>query len=156
MTWLASLQEAAIDWAAGGPAQPLVDVAVDGLVGGVDTPTLRLLAGSTRAEADEEAVELAPKLFEEFGIQVHERLSTPAIIEAARMEARRFLASGDSGHDFARRMYAHCVRADYPPELFSWPGFEDYYDMINTGVITGSLAELDADVRAAARTLADG
>ena len=53
-------------------------------------------------------------------------------------------------------MYSLCVRADYPEELFSWPGFEDYYDMINTDVITASLAELDADVRAAARTLADG
>lgn len=58
---------AAVDWAGGGRGQPLVDAAADALAAGVDSPTLRVLAGAPRAAADEEATELTLLVFEELG-----------------------------------------------------------------------------------------
>ena len=57
---LDALAEAGVTWAAGGRGQPLVDAAAEALAAGVDSPTLRVLAGAPRATADEEATELAP------------------------------------------------------------------------------------------------
>ena len=50
----------------------------DALAAGIDSPTLRVLAGAPRFAADEEATELAPFVFEELGLHVHERLSSAA------------------------------------------------------------------------------
>jgi hypothetical protein len=152
---LDDLRDAAVEWAAGGRGQPLVDAVVNALVAGADTPALVLLAGATRALADEEAAEFAPRMFDELGLVVHERRSEAAYLAAARLEARRFLEKGGSGRDLAGRMYLLYVNAGYPSELNDWAGFDDYYDMLRDGVIGGNVLDLDADVRAAARKFVD-
>jgi hypothetical protein len=100
---LDDLRDAAVEWAAGGRGRPLVDAVVNALVAGADTPALVLLAGATRALADEEAAEFAPRMFDELGLVVHERHSEAAYLAAARLEARRFLEKGGSGRSLAGR-----------------------------------------------------
>lgn len=98
------LRRAAIEWAAGGRGQALVDAAADALVAGLDSPSLRLLAGATRRTADEEASEFGPDAFRELDIAVHERNSSAAIVDAARLAAQDFVTCGGSPRDLAARM----------------------------------------------------
>lgn len=110
---LDDLRDAAVEWTEGGRGQPLVDAVVNALVAGADTPALVLLAGATRALADEEAAEFAPRMFDDLGLVVHERHSEAAYLAAARLEARRFLEKGGSGRYLAGRMYLLYVNAGY-------------------------------------------
>lgn len=148
--------EAAIDWAAGGRGQPLVDAAAEALVAGLDSPTLRILAGARRANADLEATELGPTVFEELGIQIHDRLSPEAIIAGARQKARRFLSEGGSPRQFAKDLWRMYASAGYPQELSAWSGLDDWYDMLDSRVIAGPIADVDVAVTEAARDLVDG
>lgn len=146
---------AAVDWAGGGRGQPLVDAAADALAVGVDSPTLRVLAGAPRAAADEEATELAPLVFEELGIRVHDRLSPDAIVEAARQLAARWLEQGGSSRALAKDLWGRYVAAGYPNELAAWSGLDDWYDMLEGGVIEGRIEDADAAVAEAARALVE-
>jgi hypothetical protein len=79
----------ALAWAAGGRGKPLVDALAEGL----DSPSLRMLAGATAVAADEEADEWAARTFGELGLEVHDRFSREAIIDFARLRAWEFLQS---------------------------------------------------------------
>jgi hypothetical protein len=81
---LNELRQAALAWAAGGRGQPLVDAAAEALALGVDSSTLRVLAGASRAEADEETTELGPSVFEELGLPIEQRFSEAAIVQVSR------------------------------------------------------------------------
>jgi hypothetical protein len=145
---------AAVEWAGGARGQILVDAAALALAEGLDSPTLRVLAGAPRASADEEATELAPTVFEELGLHVQPRLSAGAIVEAARLVASdlvRCHGTPRSSTSVLCRMY---VAADYPAELADFSGFDDWYDMLDRGIVSGSVAEVDAAVVAAAKRLA--
>jgi hypothetical protein len=146
---------AAIDWAAGGRGQALVDAAVDALVAGIDSPTLRVLAGAPRAVADEEATELAPLVFEELGVTVPERLSSEAFVEGARQSAGRWLDEGGSARALANEMWRSYAAAGYPDELAVWSGLGDWYDMLADGVISGREEDADAAVFEAARAFVE-
>ena len=152
---LDAFADAAVAWAAGGDARLLVAAAADALVAGLDTPTLRVLAGAPRATADQEAIDLAPVVFEELGLRVHDRMSTEAFVDGARHLARRFVARGGSARELARAIYRMYAAADYPHELIVWSGLDDWYDMIENGVMT-NWPEADAITIEAARDLADG
>jgi len=108
---------AAIDWAAGGRGQPLVDAAARALAEGLDTPSLRLLAGVSRFAADDDARELAPQVFEELEMTIRPRLSADAIVEGARQRARGFLAGHGAPRTVARELSGMYVSAGYPEEL---------------------------------------
>jgi hypothetical protein len=153
---LAMFTEAAISWAAGGRGQPLVDAAAAALAAGLDSPTLRVLAGAPRAAADEEATELAPTVFEELGMAVAERLSPEAVVQGARQRARRFVAEGGSPRALTADLYGMFIAAGYPDELTAWTGLDDWYDMVATGVIAGTTDEVDAAAVEAAHALAEG
>lgn len=153
---LRAFREAAIDWAAGGRGQPLVDAAADALAAGLDSPTLRVLAGTPHSSADAEASELAERTFNELGLDIESRMSSTALIEGARQLARRFLAGEMEARELTRVLYGLYVRADYPDALNAWTGLDDYYDLVRDGVISGSVEEIDVQVAAAARDLAEG
>ncbi len=55
---LARFREEAIEWAVGGRGQEIVDAAAMALAEGLDSPSLRVLAGAPHSTADEEAAEL--------------------------------------------------------------------------------------------------
>jgi hypothetical protein len=147
--------EAGVSWAAGGRGQPLVDAAAEALAAGVDSPTLRQLAGAPRAFADEEASELAPIAFEELGLAIQERRSPEAVVAGARQLARQFLNGGLRPRDLARDLYAMYVAAGYPEELANWSGIDDYYDMLENGVMAGRIEDADDAVTEEARVLAE-
>ena len=149
-------REAAIAWAAGGRGEPLVHAAAEALVAGLDSPTLRVLAGTPHSFADEEAAQLAPATFAELGLDIEPSLSSAALIEGARQLARSFLAGHVDARQLTRLLAGLYVQADYPAELNTWMGFDDYYDMVRDGVIAGSVDAIDADVADAARDLATG
>ena len=151
-----AFREAAIAWAAGGRGQPLVDAAAEALAAGLDSPTLRVLAGTPHSSADAEASELAEATFNELGLDIESRLSSAALIEGARQLARRFIAGEMEARELARLLYGLYVGADYPAELNTWSGFDDHYDLVRDGVISGSAEEIDVQVAAAARDLAEG
>jgi hypothetical protein len=129
---LSQFQEAAIDWAAGGRGQPLVDAAAQALADGLDSPTLRVLAGAPHASADDEARELAPAVFEELGLEIPERMSDAAYIAGAVLVGRRFLDGQGTARDVAKRLYAMFVSAGYPNELAEFSGLDDMYDILRS------------------------
>lgn len=144
---------AAVTWAAGGRGAPLVDAAAAALTEGLDSPTLRVLAGAPRAFADREASDVATQVFEELDLQVFERLSTEAIIEGARLRSTEFLANPSDHRGFTRDLYSAYRFAGYPTELADFSGLDDWYDMVDTGVVTGDAVEVDAAVVEAAHRL---
>ncbi len=150
---LEDLREAAIEWAAGGRGQLIVDAAASALAADVDSPTLRMLAGTPHVSADEEASELAPQAFRELGLEISEQLSPEAHIEAARQQARRFLAGQMSARELTGYLAGFYRAAGYPTDLQTWIGLDDYYDMLRDGVIGGSVSEIDRAVNAAAQDL---
>lgn len=152
---LSKFNDAAIEWAAGGSGQALVDAAVEALVDDLDSKHLRVLAGAPSRFADEEATEFAPWAFEELGLTVAPRFSREAVIDGARLAARRFLDNGAAQpRALAYEMWAAYSAADYPDELRQWSGIDDEYDCIGNGYSRTDASELDALVREMARELA--
>lgn len=144
---------AAIEWAGGARGQLLVDAAARALAGGLDSPTLRVLAGAPRASADEEATDLAPTVFEELGLHVEQRLSSAAIIDAARLVAGDLLSGRETPRSATSILYRMFIAAGYPAELADFSGFDDWYDMLDQGIVSGSVAEVDVAVVKSARAL---
>jgi hypothetical protein len=147
--------EAAIEWAGGGRGQPLVDAAAQALADGLDSPTLRLLAGAIHGTADDEVRDLAPTTFEELGIEVSDRLSPDAVVASARLEAKRFLESGGAPRDLARDLWRKYVESGYDDALYKWSGLDDWYDMLERGVVQGRVEDADAATIAVARALVE-
>lgn len=147
---------AAIEWTGGARGQVLVDAAAQALVDGLDSPTLRILAGSPRAAADEEATEFGPLVFEELGIRIEPRLSQAAIIEAARLMASDLLTGRWTPRGATAALYRMYVASDYASELADFSGFDDWYDMLRDGIVSGSVETVDEAVMQSARTLALG
>jgi hypothetical protein len=143
-------------WAAGGSGKTLVDAAAEALVEGLDSPSLRFLAGATAVAADREALDWAPRVFDELGLTVHERGSPLAIIVAARVLGAEFLRFGFDAPRFAGELYRLSVQAGDPDELAGFTGFDDYFRLIAEGVVSGSHFELTRDFVVAVRTLVDG
>ncbi len=150
---LARFREEAIEWAVGGRGQAIVNAAATALAEGLDSPSLRMLAGAPHSVADDEAAEFAPLAFRELGLDVNERLSPGAYIDGARQEAQRLLDGVISERELARRLSRFCAPAEYPPELSTWIGLDDYYDLIDEGVIAVAPSVLDEAARVAAEDL---
>lgn len=149
----ARFARAATAWAGGARGQLLVDAAALALADGLDSPTLRVLAGAPRASADEEATDLAPSVFEELGLHVESRLSSAAIIDAARLIARDLLSGRETPRSATSILYRMYIAAGYPAELADFSGFDDWYDMLDQGIVSGSAAEVDVAVVKSARAL---
>lgn len=131
----------------------MVDAAAQALADGLDSPTLRVLAGAPRRAADEEASELAAQVFEELGLPIAARLSSKAIIEGARQRARRFLDGEDSAGALARDLSRMYVAAGYPNDLVDFAGLDEWYALIEYGIIDGRVEDIDTATRAAAQQL---
>jgi O-acetyl-ADP-ribose deacetylase len=138
---------AALAWAAGGLGKPLVDAAANALAEGLDSPSLRMLAGATAVAADAEASQWAARTFGEFGLEIQDRFSREAIVAFARLRAREFLRSQGTSDEqspraLAAEFYRYAVASDYPDELASWPSIDDHFEMLDSGVIYGSVVDI--------------
>lgn len=153
---LATLYRAALTWAAGDRGTVIVDAAANALVDGLDSPALRYLAGATRSQADSDAIEWAPRAISELGLRLPERLSTEAQFAASRMDALQFLGDRSEPRAFAKRLYKRYVAMDYATELQDFSGLDDWYEMVDSGVLAGEIDELDRATIKAVRNLASG
>ncbi len=140
------LHREALAWAAGGRGRPLVDAAAEALAAGLDSPSLRMLAGATRAMADEEADEWAAKTFQELGLEVASRFSAEAVIAFAQLRAWEFLRSRGSINQksarlFAAELYGYYVDSEYSGELGPTAGFDDAFGLVEEGYY-GSVHDL--------------
>lgn len=150
---LARFREAAIEWAMGARGQRIVDAAATALADGLDSPSLRMLAGTSHSTADEEAPEFAPLAFRELGLDVKERLSPDAYVDGARLEAQRLLDGVITERELVRGLSRFFAPAGYPTGLSIWAGLEEYYSLIDDGVINVPATVLDQAARAAAEDL---
>jgi len=149
-------EDAAIEWAGTGYGKPLVDAAVAALMEGLDTPSLRVLAGAPARFADEEAGELAVGVFEELGLDIAEKHSEVAYIALAKLTAQRFLVDGGSSRALASDLWKLYYNSNYREELAEFSGLDDWYVMLDDRVIQGDHATVDEAVRESARRLIAG
>ncbi len=149
-------EEAAIEWAGTGYGKPLVDAAVAALMEGLDTRSLRVLAGAPARFADEEASDIAVDVFDELGLTVAEKHSEDAYVALARLEAQRFLDNGGSARALAVELWKLYQNSNYREELAEFSGLDDWYVMLDDRVIQGDQATVDDAVRESARRLIDG
>lgn len=149
-------EEAAIEWAGTGYGKRLVDAAVAALMEGLDTPTLRVLAGAPERFADEEAAECAVDLFDELDLSVPEKHSSDAYVALAKLKARRLLDGEGSPRQLAADLYMLFVASDYRPELSEFGGLDDWYMMLDDRLIEGTSSVVDEAVGESAERLADG
>ncbi|GAB3556869.1 hypothetical protein J2S53_004258 [Actinopolyspora lacussalsi] len=145
------LQENAALWSAREiRAEKVVRSACDALVAGLDSPTLRILAACTRAEAGESVPALLPAALDELGLVFHP-LDSEAVTEpAVRLLAGRLLAGEMTPRAFAwriSRVYGSNVDLALP-----FVGLHEAYDTVEYTEYT--VAELDAEVIAEARRIA--
>jgi hypothetical protein len=151
-----SFVRAATQWAGGARGQVLVDAAAQALVDGLDSPTLRILAGAPRIAVDDEATELGPLVFKELNLRIEPRLSEAAIIAAARLVAADLLAGDGTPREATATLCRMYVASGYVKELADFSGFDDWYDMLRDGIVSGSIAEVDESVMRSAAALAHG
>lgn len=153
---LTRFEEAAIEWAGSGYGEPLVEAAVRALTVGLDTPTLRVLAGAPVKFADEEASECAEVVFGELGLVVPEKLSSDAFVALGTLKAKRFLASGGSPARLAGEISALHTQSDYRSELNDLATLAEWYVITDLGLVQGDISALDDEVRIEAGRLVAG
>lgn len=82
------LQDMAALWSIGAASpQAVVRCACDALVAGLDTPSLRILAGLTRAEADNDMPDILPAALAELGLDYYARGASDGQQAAVRVLA---------------------------------------------------------------------
>lgn len=146
-----ALQDHAALWRVGEiRASDVVSAACDALVAGLDTPSLRILAACTRAEADYDVHDLLPPALAELGLTFHPVASKAGQEAAVRALARRMLAGELTPWEFTFRIhqsYGHELPlAERLAELDDEYGVLEYSDR--------TVAQVNADVTAEARRLA--
>ncbi|HET6857484.1 MAG TPA: hypothetical protein VFH94_10360 [Streptomyces sp.] len=147
-----ALQDHAALWNVGEiSAREVVDCACDALVAGLDTPSLRILAACTRAEADYDVHGLLSPALAELGLTLHPVGGEAGQEAAVRALARRMLAGELKPWELSfriHRRYGHELPlAERLAEL------DDEYGMLEDG--DGAIAQVDAAVTAEARRLAN-
>lgn len=146
-----ALQDHATLWSVGEVrASDVVKAACDALVAGLDTPSLRILAACTRAEADYDVHDLLPAALDELGLTFYSVASDAGQEAAARALARRMLAGELTPGEFTfriHRRYGHEL-----PLTERLAELDDEYDVLEYGDRTA--AQVDAEITAEARRLA--
>ncbi|MEV3988429.1 hypothetical protein AB0J57_05935 [Streptomyces sp. NPDC049837] len=132
-------------------ASDVVTAACDALVAGLDTPSLRVLAACTRAEADYGIHDLFPAALDELGLTFYPVASEPGQEAAARALARRMLVGELTPRELTFRIhqrYGHEL-----PVAERLAELDDEYDVLPYGDRT--VDQVDAEVRAEGRRLAE-
>ncbi|MFE4869281.1 hypothetical protein [Streptomyces sp. NPDC056682] len=147
------LQDLAVLWSIGEVrAHDVVEGACAALVAGLDSPTLCILAGCTRVEAEYDVPDLLPVALDELGLVFYPRESETGQEAAVRALAHRLLAGKLTPRELALRI--HQRFGHQLPLAERLAELDDEYDIVEYGDRT--LAQLDAEVTAEARHLASG
>ena len=152
---LTRFAHAATEWAAVGGSAELVAAAATALADGVDSATLRRLAGVPRFAIDDEVPQLAPRVFEELGLRIAERDSQAAFVDLARLRAAQFVGFGGDPRALVAVIEGLWFSAGCPDQLRGFSDLVSWYDIVDD-VRAGAVAEVDAAVRDAAAALAAG
>lgn len=108
-------------------SEVLVDVAVQALVDGLDSPSLRVLAGTPHLEAPYEAPELCKWAMAELGIQPSDPMG--ARVTLPRSIARTIVSGSlDEGRGAREFWLAFPLEADFPELAGEMMGLEDELD----------------------------
>jgi hypothetical protein len=149
------LYEAAVQWATSqDSATRVVNAACDALVDGLDTPSLRMLAGVSLRQlrgADREITDLLAATLAELGIAFPTPGSEAAHEALARITARRALRGEVTPRELAA--WAHQVFGHHLPLTEPLAALDDVYDTIEYTSLTRET--VDADVLSAAQAIAD-
>ncbi|GAA2704739.1 hypothetical protein ACFY2R_09735 [Micromonospora olivasterospora] len=147
---LASLREAATLWSVGSaPATDVIDAACACLVAGVDSPTLRILAGispTPGSESDELRRWLRDAL-EELSLAYYREGSREADEEGLRIMAGRLLAKSITARDLTSWAYGFITYDGTPlaRELIDLENTYDYLDAVHEGRQYSDTAATDVD-----------
>ncbi|MDG4804620.1 hypothetical protein [Micromonospora sp. WMMD980] len=156
---LARLQESAVLWSTGpGTAAQVIEAACDCLVAGVDSPTLRILAGASCAKGGEsdELRRWLDGALTELSLTYYPQGSRDGEEAAVRLMARRALAGEITPRDLTVWAYLH-ITWDGTPLAAELVAFENSYEYAEAVRVVGdTTADIDADVLAEARRLAGG
>ncbi len=114
-----AFRDAAIEWAATGYGQPLVDAAGALIVAdpAIESEALVMLAGAPARLADEEAHAYAAAASSDVGVDLADPQSPEAYRAFGRLLARRFLAGAGSERDLARKVRRLWIDSDYSGPL---------------------------------------
>lgn len=148
-----ALQEAVSLWRLSGAMQiaEVIDAATECLVVGLDSPSLRILAGASPRESMFELEPLTLASLEELGNA--QLLQTNIQREALRALSRRFRRGAISARDLAAWAHTH-VGHDGPADCQPLVVLDDMYD---EGEYLGyAIAELDRWTQLEAEALLDG
>ncbi|WP_157779172.1 hypothetical protein [Micromonospora sp. WMMA2032] len=157
---LAHLQGTVAFWRVGAAtATDVVGAACDCLVAGVDTPTLRILAGVSpvRGSEDDELLRWLPGALAELSLTHYGDDSRKAEEEILRVMARRLLAGAITPRDLTSWVdrFITCAGTPLAGELIDLENAYEYVEAVHElhrQTDTGT-AELDAEVVAEARRL---
>ncbi|MEU5565581.1 hypothetical protein [Micromonospora musae] len=147
---LARLQDATIFWSIRqGTVAEVIEAACDCLVAGVDSPSLRILAGVSPSESDQEMLRWLEPTLDELGLTFHPQGSQDGE-NAVQIMAARLLAGAVSPRELAR--WAHsAIGHEGTPLAEELVMLDDVYDTLEYCGETE--AEVDARVVAEARRL---
>ncbi|WP_328420579.1 MULTISPECIES: hypothetical protein [unclassified Micromonospora] len=157
---LARLQGAAVFWSIGsGSAAQVIEAACDCLTAGMDSPTLRILAGISPVKGNEsdELRRWLDVALAEHSLTYHQEGSREGAEEALRIMARRLLAETIAPRDLTSWAYSFITYEGTPraAELMALDNAYEYVDAVHDGNLCTSTAtvDIDADVIAEARRL---
>jgi hypothetical protein len=111
------------------PSEAIVDAATNALVAGLDSQSLRVLAGTLPAAAAVEVPELLPRAMRELGLPFFARGGTDGQLPAARALARELTAGAVSARALVARMhrvFGHDTHALIEPLVI----LDDVYDIL--------------------------
>lgn len=156
---LARFQDAAILWSVGsGTAADVVAAACDCLVAGVDSPTLRILAGISPVKGSEsdELRRWLEGALAELSLAYYPEGSREGEEEALRIMARRLLAENITPRDLTSWAYRF-ITWDGTPLAAELIGLDNTYEYVDAVAeaqqYPSDAADIDADVIAEARRL---
>ncbi|GGO10902.1 hypothetical protein [Micromonospora parathelypteridis] len=148
---LARLQDATTLWSIRhGTAAEVIEAVCDCLVAGVDSPSLRILAGVSPSASSHELLQWLEPTLDELGLTFFPEGSQEGKDAAVRIMATKLLAGTLSPRELAR--WAHSVIGhDGTPLAEELVMLDDIYDMLEFCEETE--ADIDARVLAEARRL---
>jgi len=134
-----------------GQAKPGVTVtcACDALIAGLDSPSLRILAGLTRIEADSQVPGILPAALAELGLDFHPRDSREGQEAAAAALAAQAVSGALTPRELAAAIHRHFGHGLPLAERLA--ALDDEYDLGAYATMTP--AQIDRGVLAEARRL---
>ena len=148
-----TLQDTAALWSIDAVSpQAVVGCACDALIAGLDSPSLRILAGLTRAEADYQVLDILPAALAELGLDFYPRGSCSGQEAAVRALAAQAVSGSLTPRELAAAIHRHFGHGLPLTERLA--ALDDEYDLGEYATMTHE--QIDREVIAEARRLTHG